>query len=216
MKSVHIKTVGLKNYKSIASCSVELGTINVLVGRNGAGKSNLLDALRFVKESLEYSLDYAIKTRGGVDNVRRRSTGHPHNFKIYLEVRLPGSYEARYGFEISVAKRGVFFVKKETLQVFNAKGKRCVFYRVEDGQVVGATFDTMPDEFHNSNRGVVETAESAGRGKRWIKEHFRRDHYSETADMPRLTQKMDMQLVRSRCPSFDKLCRELAKLKDQA
>lgn len=144
MKSVHIRKVGLKNYKSIASCSVELGGINVLVGRNGAGKSNFLDALRFVKESLEYSLDYAIKTRGGVDNVRRRSTGHPHNFQIGLEVQLPGSREAKYGFEISVAKRGVFFVKKEILQIFNTKGERCVFYKVEDGQVIDATFDTMP------------------------------------------------------------------------
>jgi len=144
MKSVHIKKVELKNYKSIASCSIKLGKINVLVGRNGAGKSNFLDALRFVKESLEYSLDYAIKTRGGVDNVRRRSTGHPYNFQIGLEVRLPSSREVKYGFEISVAKRGVFFVKKESLQIFNAKGERCVFYKVENGQVVGATFDTMP------------------------------------------------------------------------
>ena len=144
MKSVHIRKVGLKNYKSIASCSVELGKINVLVGRNGAGKSNFLDALRFVKESLESSLDYAIKTRGGVDNVRRRSTGHPHNFQICLEVRLPSLREAKYGFEISVAKRGGFFVKKESLQIFNAKGERCVFYKVENGQVVDATSDTMP------------------------------------------------------------------------
>lgn len=144
MSSIHIKRVSLRNYKSIALCSVELGEINVLVGRNGAGKSNFLDALRFVRDSLEYSLDYAIKTRSGVDNVRRRSTGHPHNFLIQLDVRLSGAYEAKYGFEISVAKRGGAFVKKEHLDIFNSKGEKCAFYKVGDGVVESASFKTMP------------------------------------------------------------------------
>lgn len=44
--SVFIKRVVLKNYKSVAVCSVELGPLTFLVGPNGAGKSNFLDALR--------------------------------------------------------------------------------------------------------------------------------------------------------------------------
>lgn len=46
-------------------------------------------------------------------------------------------------------------------------------------------------------------------GKAWIEKRFRGPKYSETADQPRLTAKMDLQLCRDRCPSFDKLCREL-------
>lgn len=34
--------------------------------------------------------------------------------------------------------------------------------------------------------------------------------YSETQDQPRMTAQMDLALCRRRCPSFDKLCRELA------
>ncbi len=47
-------------------------------------------------------------------------------------------------------------------------------------------------------------------GKGWIKRHFKGAKYSETQDQPSMTAKMDMAMCRSRSPSFDKLCRELA------
>ncbi|MCU0913441.1 MAG: AAA family ATPase [Planctomycetes bacterium] len=62
---VFLSRVLLKNYKSIANCSVKLGPLNFLVGPNGAGKSNFLDALRFMAESLNTSLDHALRERGG-------------------------------------------------------------------------------------------------------------------------------------------------------
>ena len=47
-------------------------------------------------------------------------------------------------------------------------------------------------------------------GKRWIEQRFLRTKYSETQDQPAMTAKMDIALCRTRSPSFDKLCRELA------
>ena len=61
---VFLSKVVLKNYKSIASCSVKLNPLNFLVGQNGAGKSNFLDALRFVTESVNNSIEYALRERG--------------------------------------------------------------------------------------------------------------------------------------------------------
>jgi len=84
-----LQRVKIRNYKSIGSCNVTLQGLTVLLGRNGAGKSNFLDALRFVMEGLQTSLDHAIKSRGGLESVRRRSTGHPRNFAIELEMNLP-------------------------------------------------------------------------------------------------------------------------------
>lgn len=40
-----IKEVTIKNYKSVYSTFLELGKVNVLVGGNGTGKSNLLEAI---------------------------------------------------------------------------------------------------------------------------------------------------------------------------
>lgn len=50
--------------------------------------------------------------------------------------------------------------------------------------------------------------ESSRTRKRWIELHMRTGTYSETVDQPKLTSKMDLQVCRGRCPSFDKLCRE--------
>ncbi|HSB04808.1 MAG TPA: AAA family ATPase, partial [Thermodesulfobacteriota bacterium] len=70
---VFLKRVVLNNYKSIKECSVCLGPVTFLVGQNGAGKSNFLDALRLVTESLSTSLEHALRERGGINEVRRRS-----------------------------------------------------------------------------------------------------------------------------------------------
>lgn len=90
-----LRHVRIRNYKSIAHCAIDLKPVSILVGRNGAGKSNFLDALRFVIDGLEKSLDLAIRDRGGIDAVRRKSTGHPHNFSIELELLLPSFRVAR-------------------------------------------------------------------------------------------------------------------------
>ena len=87
--SIFIKRVTIKNYKSIAACDVRLGPLMFLVGPNGAGKSNFLDALRFVADALNSSLDHAIRDRGGINDVRRRSGGHPNHFSIRLDFALP-------------------------------------------------------------------------------------------------------------------------------
>ena len=83
--SVFIRRVVLHNYMSIARCSVELRSLNFLVGQNGAGKSNFLDALRFLADSLNTSVEHALRDRGGIGEVRRRSAGHPTHFGLRLE-----------------------------------------------------------------------------------------------------------------------------------
>ena len=72
--------VVLKNDKSIDSSAVDLRALTFLVGPNGSGKSNFLDALRFTSDSLRSSLDNALRERGGISEVRRRSGGHPAHF----------------------------------------------------------------------------------------------------------------------------------------
>ena len=101
--SIFIKRVTIKNYKSIAACDVRLGPLMFLVGPNGAGKSNFLDALRFVADALNSSLDHAIRDRGGINDVRRRSGGHPNHFSIRLEFTLPDRSTGHYAFRIGTS-----------------------------------------------------------------------------------------------------------------
>lgn len=143
-QSPFMRCVEVRNYKSIGQCRVEMGSLTVLVGRNGAGKSNFLDALRFVAEALQTSLDQAIKTRGGIDAVRRRSTGHPRNFAIRLEWDLPGFRRATYEFEIAARTQGAFVVRHEQLRIRNASQEVVSHYLVSEGTVRSSKPEILP------------------------------------------------------------------------
>ena len=139
-----VRRVRIRNYKSIGYCDIELGALTILVGQNGSGKSNFLDALRFVVDGLKTTLDHAIKSRGGIDAVRRRSTGHPRNFSIDLELELPEYRSAYYGFEIAAQKNSGFLVKEEYLQIFEPDGRKTEEYKVNSGVLVSHDNATMP------------------------------------------------------------------------
>ena len=136
--------IALKNYKSIAACNVSPAQLTFLVGPNGAGKSNFLDALRFVADSLRFSIDHALRNRGGIGEVRRRSSGHPTHFTIRLDFRL-ADRAGYYAFLVG-AKRGAGYdIQREDCWVSPADGEASPhYYRVESGKVVKRSFPTGP------------------------------------------------------------------------
>src|SRR6266851_1331286 len=111
--STFLTKVVLRNYKSIAACDVQLCPLVFLVGPNGACKSNFLDALRFVADALRTTLDHALRDRGGINEVRRRSSGHPTHFGMRLEFLLPDGTLGHYAFRIGAKPRGGFEVQTE-------------------------------------------------------------------------------------------------------
>ena len=150
-----VDRIALRNYKSIAACDLTLGPLTFLVGPNGSGKSNFLDALRLIADGLNLPLDHAIRERGGIDDVRRRSTGHPHNVGIRLELRVPpdGS-KAAFAFEIAAKKNGAFEIKEERCWVSEAD------YLIEGGVVRKCTLSkpprASPDRLYLTNLSGVE------------------------------------------------------------
>ena len=143
--STLITRVILKNYKSIAACDVQLGPLTFLVGRNGSGKSNFLDALRFVADALNSSLDHAVRDRGGINNVRRRSRGHPNHFSIRLEFALPEGSTGHYAFQIRTRSPGGYEVQTEECRIQN---KPCLtseaYFHVENGTVINTSVKVAP------------------------------------------------------------------------
>lgn len=138
-----ITRVRLNDYRSIAECDVELGSLTFLVGPNGSGKSNFLDALRFVAEGLRDALDHALRRRGGINEVRRRSTGHPHNLGIHLDLSLPSGGQASFSFSIGSKQGGGFRVLREECMVSSREGG-AASYLVKEGEVVAPKEVVMP------------------------------------------------------------------------
>lgn len=142
--SVFINKVELSNYKSIKSCRVSLGELTFLVGQNGAGKSNFLDALRLVSDSLNSPLEHALRERGGINEVRRRSSGHPTHFTIKLHWQLPNNMNGVYGFKVGAQKKGGFEIQSEMCQVCGPEQLQPWFYNVEGGKVVDSSLSVTP------------------------------------------------------------------------
>ncbi len=57
----------LQGYKSIEACEIELGNINVFIGANGAGKSNLIGFFKLIRNILDKRLQSAVGISGGPD-----------------------------------------------------------------------------------------------------------------------------------------------------
>ncbi len=136
-----ISRVLLRNYRSIGQCDVKLGPLTYLVGPNGAGKSNFIDALHFVADALNSSLDQALSRRGSLSEVRRRSSGHPTHFGIRLEFRI-GDQFGYYAFSIGSLKNRGFEVQTEECSL-GGRGHG-PFYRIEKGNVVQSSERTLP------------------------------------------------------------------------
>ena len=133
--------VALRNYKSIAACDVRPAKLSFLVGPNGCGKSNFLDALRFVADALRSSLEHALRDRGGVNEVRRRSGGHPNHFGIRIDYRLPLA-QGSYAFRVAAKPGGRYSVQREECLVAGPEG--AASYKVEEGEVVASTLVNPP------------------------------------------------------------------------
>ena len=139
-----VQRVRVQNYKSIEQCDVALGQLTVLVGRNGSGKSNFLDAMQFVKDAIEQSPDQAIKSRGGINAVRRLSTGRPRNFSVMVSLNLSDGRSADYGFEIEPWALSSFSIKWEKVVIRDRSGHANTGYRREGSALVEEQDGTLP------------------------------------------------------------------------
>jgi len=131
-----VEKLALRNYKSIESCEIEFAPLTVLVGRNGVGKSNILDALQFVGDALESTLEYAIRERGGIDQVRRKSLGgRPTNPGIAMRIRTAGGEFVEYSFRIAAVQGRAFRVDREKCVVSGSHDETIAEFETRQGKL---------------------------------------------------------------------------------
>jgi len=83
-----VKSVEVKNFKSISDLKIELGRVNVFIGENGSGKSNILEAVAFGAAASANKLDKEFLASRGM--------------------RVPEAELVRNGFDKSSLKKDVF------------------------------------------------------------------------------------------------------------
>lgn len=197
MAGPFVRRVRLQNYKSIARCDLELHPLTFLVGRNGSGKSNFLDALSFVADSLRTSLGHAMRfvelaargaPGGAVLVLLDCDDGCPANLGPSLQDRAS---KVRPGLLIEVALARREFESWFVASAESLRGAR------------GLSAELMPPPEAEAIRGAKE----------WLSKHMVSGRgYSPVIDQPAMTAMFDMDLAERRSDSFAACKRRIVRL----
>ena len=130
-----IKSLILKRFRSIPTDRVDFDNPTFLVGRNGSGKSNLVDAFAFLAEAMVTPLQAVFDKRGGISAVRNRTSGrsYPPNLGLgTLFGPLNGEIKGgRYAFEVKALPKYGFEVLREQCLIIAKDGIRYWFDRTK-------------------------------------------------------------------------------------
>jgi predicted ATPase len=137
---MRLKSTSIKHFKSLDNVSVEFAPVTLLVGPNGVGKSNFVDALKFFRDMNQDGLDHAVISREGVDRIRQSHKSRPYNVSLRFELEdleLGGVND--YQLVLS-GKEGEYRIESETADYSDA-----VDYDGENQGYIKGHFDRRRD-----------------------------------------------------------------------
>ena len=86
-----IKCVKIKNFKSLTDVTINLDDLTVLIGRSGSGKTNFVDALRFIRQYLmTRNLSFVPNSLGGWKRVVSATALRPTNISFEITFSVDG------------------------------------------------------------------------------------------------------------------------------
>ncbi|MDR0764066.1 MAG: AAA family ATPase [Synergistaceae bacterium] len=103
-----LKKISLVNWKNFQSVSAEIQDRLFIVGANASGKSNFLDAIRFMRDIVKHGggLQYAVSSRGGLSKIRCLSAREDPNVQIYMVFEDDENTQWGYSLSIGQEQRG--------------------------------------------------------------------------------------------------------------
>ena len=131
---ITVEEIRLKKFRAFDNARLTLSDLTFLVGRNGAGKSSLLDAFDLLRESVSDSLENALDRRGGLQKVQcvrpNGSVGHSMGISIVFRIDFHGTRKTKavYGFEIQDTPKGGSPQIRESFK----SSKSSTFNRIDD------------------------------------------------------------------------------------
>jgi predicted ATPase len=138
-----LKKISIKGYRSIKDTSLELSPLNVLIGANGAGKSNFVSFFKMLNEMMGNRLQQYIGTSGRAQSL------------LYFGPKVTPQLEGELEFEVENGRDWY------SLRLFHAAGDTLVFAE----ETLRYTFRraTRVQESCHSARGIKKLASETKR-----------------------------------------------------
>jgi len=130
-----VKRIKLHNWKNFQSCEVDLTDRCFIIGANASGKSNFIDALRFLRDIAKQSggLQTAIEERGGLTKIRCLAARAQTNIAITVELGNPEEKENIWKYHLDFSQTGGGVIKKQVKinkeEVYSYSEKKYVLKR---------------------------------------------------------------------------------------
>ncbi len=105
----HLK---ISNFKSIQSQELQLHPLNVFIGGNGSGKSNLIGVFRFLKEIVNQNLGGYAQLKGGADSLLYYGRKQSPQMEIDVEFG-EANITNRYRVQLSGTEDDSLFISEE-------------------------------------------------------------------------------------------------------
>ncbi len=99
-----IKEIRIQNYKSIQKLKLELGRVTVLIGENGCGKSNILEAIALASAAASDKLDNEFLAARGIrvtEPQLMRSAFEKENLALDIMISLLGQHKQELSFVLN-------------------------------------------------------------------------------------------------------------------
>ena len=146
----------LINWKNFHRCEVGVQERCFVVGANAAGKSNFIDALRFLRDVAKQGggLQTAVRVRGGITKIRCLAAREQSNVKLAIELSESDSRELCWHYELNFKHTGGGIrenqVKIVSEKVFSGREQRYVLDRSaetlgEDEETLKYTYLEQPN-----------------------------------------------------------------------
>ena len=151
-----ISKIELFNWKNFHRCEVGVQERCFVVGANAAGKSNFIDALRFLRDVAKQGggLQTAVRVRGGITKIRCLAAREQSNVKLAIELSESDSRELCWHYELTFKHTGGGIrenqVKIVSEKVFSGREQRYVLDRSaetlgEDEETLKYTYLEQPN-----------------------------------------------------------------------
>ena len=162
-----ISTISIQNFKSIRELKLDFKDINIFVGANGAGKSNLISFFKLLNQIVNQNLQMYVAQKGGADNILYFGSKISKQIRLEIVFNQDIDNQNNYNLTLYPSEPDSLFIMFE-----NAGYKANSYFN----------FYTEHIKHSGMESGILEDKSSVGKYVKQAFQSFKIYHFHDTSD----------------------------------